>query len=67
MPVSKEAKGGVIVPEADFLKSTISVELLEANFLTCMEVAKFGFDVIDIHFHLLNQIHRRLRTGCTGT
>ncbi|XP_041368103.1 PC-esterase domain-containing protein 1A-like [Gigantopelta aegis] len=63
MPVSKDAKGGVLVPGADFLKSTISVEVLEANFLTCSQVVEFGFDVIDIHFHLQNQIHRRAEDG----
>ncbi|KAL5022806.1 hypothetical protein ScPMuIL_001961 [Solemya velum] len=63
MPVSKNAKGGVLIPEVEFLKSTLSLEILEANFFSRELAVSHGLDVLDLHFFLRHHLHRHAKDG----
>jgi len=62
-PISSSPSGGVLVPEVDFLKDSLRMDIICANFFVSSMVDEFGFDMVDLHFFLRQQIHRRVRDG----
>lgn len=63
LPISKNARGGFLVPEVEFMNSTLRLDILEANFYARQIVANHGYDVLDLHYYLRNQLHRRAEDG----
>ncbi|OWF49533.1 PC-esterase domain-containing protein 1B-like [Mizuhopecten yessoensis] len=63
LPVSRKAKGGVIVPEVEHMMNSLQLEVLEANFVARQIVASHGFDVVDLHHFLRYHLHRRAEDG----
>ncbi|XP_033757452.1 PC-esterase domain-containing protein 1B-like [Pecten maximus] len=63
LPVSRKAKGGVIIPEVEHMMNSLQLEVLEANFVACQIVASHGLDVIDLHHFLRYHLHRRAEDG----
>ena len=63
LPISKDARGGFIVPEIEFMNSTLRLDILEANFYARQIVASHGYDFLDLHYYLRNQLHRRVSDG----
>ena len=62
-PIAAEPSGGFLIKQIEFMKHTIRFEVMEANMFVRQEVVAHGFDVLDIHYHLLLQIHRRRPDG----
>ncbi|XP_060073002.1 PC-esterase domain-containing protein 1A-like [Ylistrum balloti] len=63
LPVSRNAKGGFIVPEVEHMMNSLQLEILEANFVARQIVASHGLDVIDLHHFLRYHLHRRAEDG----
>ncbi|XP_049513855.1 PC-esterase domain-containing protein 1A-like [Dermacentor silvarum] len=62
-PLSQSVNGGFLLPQLDFLKYSLRFHVNEANYF-CKETAeKFGFDVIDIHYHLRMMLEYRAEDG----
>ncbi|XP_035232892.1 uncharacterized protein LOC118204703 isoform X2 [Stegodyphus dumicola] len=62
-PISSEMKGGFLVPQLQFLQYQLRFYVMEANYYAQKVVIAHGFDVLDIHYHLKMQIHRRTGDG----
>lgn len=62
-PIAAEPSGGFLIKQIEFMKHTIRFEVMEANMFVRQEVVSHGFDILDIHYHLLLQIHRRRPDG----
>ncbi|XP_067656944.1 PC-esterase domain-containing protein 1A-like [Haliotis asinina] len=63
LPISKNARGGFIIPEIEFMNSTLRLDILEANYYAAKVVVENGFDVLDLHYFLRYQLHRRADDG----
>lgn len=63
LPISRDARGGFIVPEISFLNHTLRLDILEANFYARQIVAAHGYDFLDLHFYFRENIHRRANDG----
>ena len=63
LPVHKEAKGGVLIPEVMARVSMLGLEITEANFSARNILVQHGIDVIDLHYYLRNNLHRRAEDG----
>ncbi|KAF8774811.1 uncharacterized protein LOC129984328 [Argiope bruennichi] len=62
-PLAAEMKGGFLVKELQFLKYSLRFHVVEANHFARKVVVDNGFDILDTHFHLQMQIHRRSHDG----
>ncbi|GFT52995.1 PC-esterase domain-containing protein 1A [Nephila pilipes] len=62
-PIACEVKGGFLVKELQFLKYSLRFHVVEANHYARKIVVENGFDVMDSHYHLKMQIHRRSDDG----
>ncbi|GFO50287.1 Pc-esterase domain-containing protein 1a-like [Plakobranchus ocellatus] len=63
LPISSSARGGFLVPEIEFMSSTLRLDILESNFYAKMLAADHGFDVLDLHFYLRHYLHWRVDDG----
>ncbi|XP_062601144.1 nuclear transcription factor Y subunit gamma-like [Saccostrea cucullata] len=63
LPVAKDMRGGFLVPKVEFMKSTLRLDILEANFFAKQVVASHGFDILDLHYHLRNRLDLRAQDG----
>ncbi|XP_056005395.1 uncharacterized protein LOC130050192 [Ostrea edulis] len=63
LPIAKDIRGGFLVPEVDFMKKTLRLDILEANFFAKQVVAAHGFDIVDLHYHLRHCLDRRADDG----
>lgn len=63
LPISKNAKGGFLVPEIEFMNSTLRLDILEANFYARQIAVSHNLDVLDLHYFLRHQLHRRADDG----
>ncbi|XP_015916631.1 PC-esterase domain-containing protein 1B [Parasteatoda tepidariorum] len=62
-PIACDPTGGFLVKEIEFLKYSIRFHVVEANHYARNVVVDHGFDVVDSHYHLKLQIHRRTPDG----
>ncbi|KAG8173734.1 hypothetical protein JTE90_009169 [Oedothorax gibbosus] len=62
-PISKNIKGGFLLPDLEFLKYSLRFHVLEGNNFASEVVIEHGFDVVDAHYYLQHQIHRRADDG----
>ncbi|KAH9520327.1 PC-esterase domain-containing protein 1A [Bulinus truncatus] len=63
LPISSSARGGFLVPEIEFMTSTLRLDIIEANFFAKQVAIKHGYDVLDLHFYLRHHLQRRVRDG----
>lgn len=63
LPISKNVRGGFLIPEVEFMNSTLRLDILEANFYAQQVVVSHGYDLLDLHYYLRNQLHRRAGDG----
>ncbi|XP_012937604.1 PC-esterase domain-containing protein 1A [Aplysia californica] len=63
LPISSCARGGFLVPEIEFLTTTLRLDILEANLYAKKVAVGYGLDILDLHFHLRHQLHRRVQDG----
>ncbi|XP_062578307.1 PC-esterase domain-containing protein 1A-like isoform X1 [Saccostrea cucullata] len=63
LPISKNVRGGFLIPGIEFMNSTLRLDILEANFYAQQVVVSHGFDLLDLHYYMRNQLHRRAGDG----
>lgn len=63
LPISKQARGGFLVPEIKFMNNTLRLDILEANLFASQVAVTHGFDVLDLHYYLRHQLNRRAVDG----
>ncbi|XP_072030805.1 uncharacterized protein [Amphiura filiformis] len=63
LPVANKIRGGFLLPELDFLCSTLRLDVLEGNFYAKELARVYGLDVLDLHFFFRFQLHRRAPDG----
>ncbi|XP_047116653.1 PC-esterase domain-containing protein 1A-like [Schistocerca piceifrons] len=63
LPISASCRGGFLIKQVEFLRHTMRFEVMEANMYARDVVASFGFDVLDVHYYMRMQIHRRSSDG----
>ncbi len=55
--------GGFMIPEAEIHRSKIREDILEANRYAVSQIDEFKLDLLDLHYHFFNQLHRRCKDG----
>ncbi|CAF0967960.1 unnamed protein product [Brachionus calyciflorus] len=63
LPLSKDVKGGFMIPEVYEKKSKLREDVLEANHYAVTIMKEFKLDVLDLHYYFLNHIQRRAKDG----
>ncbi|XP_023226141.1 PC-esterase domain-containing protein 1A-like isoform X2 [Centruroides sculpturatus] len=59
LPISQDMRGGVLVPQLEFLKYSLRYHVMEANRYARNVFVQQELDVLDLHYHL--QMHIYLR------
>lgn len=62
-PISGNPSGALLVPEVDFLKDSLRMDVICANNFVADVATEQGLDFVDLHFFLRMQIHRRVKDG----
>ncbi len=63
LPLSRDVKGGFMVPEAECFRSKLREDVMEANRYAWTVINDFELDLIDLHYYFHRQIQRRSRDG----
>jgi hypothetical protein len=63
LPISKDVKGGFMIPEVEFTKSKLRQDVLEANHYAYNVMKEFKLDLLDLHYYFRKQIQRRAKDG----
>uniref|UniRef100_A0A1B6DLP4 Uncharacterized protein n=2 Tax=Clastoptera arizonana TaxID=38151 RepID=A0A1B6DLP4_9HEMI len=63
LPVASRITGGLLIKQIEFLKYTLRFDVMEANLFARTLVTSHGYDVIDFHYYLRYQLHRRAADG----
>lgn len=63
LPVSKDVRGGFMIPEVECTKSKLREDVLEANHYAFMVIEELNLDFLDLHYYFRKQIHRRAKDG----
>ncbi|XP_051010509.1 PC-esterase domain-containing protein 1B-like [Acomys russatus] len=63
MPVSHVVSGGFIQPGAPTCPSRLREDVMVANFYSSSAAVRYGFDVLDLHFHFRHAGQHRLSDG----
>jgi len=66
-PISVEVWGGLVVEGMEFQKRSMRFNVMEANLMVATKTASHGFDVVDLHYWMLHQIHKRMPDGIHWT
>ena len=59
--------GGLMVEGMDFLKHSMRFNVMEGNLMVALNTAAAGFDVVDLHYWMTHQIHKRMPDGIHWT
>jgi len=62
-PISVDVSGGMLLEELEFTKRSMRFNVMEANNMVAHSTAAFGYDVVDLHYWLTHQIHKRMPDG----
>jgi hypothetical protein len=63
LPLSKDVKGGFMVPEVEYTRSKLREDVLEANYYARTVMDQYKLDLIDLHYYFCKQTHRRSKDG----
>ncbi|XP_013376189.1 PREDICTED: PC-esterase domain-containing protein 1A-like [Chinchilla lanigera] len=63
LPVADVVSGGFLPPRGLASSGRLPEDVIEANFYSCVEAARRGFDLLDLHFHFRHAAQHRLRDG----
>lgn len=63
MPLSRNVRGGFMVPEAECHKLFIREDILEANYYAVKTVQEYGLDLLDLHYYFRNHVQHRMNDG----
>jgi len=66
-PISVEVRGGLVVEGMEFQTRSMRFNVMEANLMVATKTASYGFDVVDLHYWMLHQIHKRMPDGIHWT
>jgi len=66
-PISVEIWGGFLVKGMEFAKRSMRFNVMEGNLMVAQTTAAFGFDVVDLHYWMTHQIHKRMPDGIHWT
>jgi len=62
-PVAKDVAGAVLVEDLSLINAQFRFLILEGNKTIAATVAAYGFDVLDLHYYLMTQVHKRMNDG----
>ncbi|XP_071448869.1 PC-esterase domain-containing protein 1A-like [Hetaerina americana] len=62
-PVSPSCSAAFLVKQVEFMKKSLRFEVMEGNLFVRQLVPTYGYNVLDLHYHLRMQIHRRVKDG----
>uniref|UniRef100_A0A1B6BYL4 Uncharacterized protein n=1 Tax=Clastoptera arizonana TaxID=38151 RepID=A0A1B6BYL4_9HEMI len=63
LPIAQSIKSALLVKQINFLEKTLRFDVMEANLFARQVMANFGHDVLDNHYYMRMQIHRRAPDG----
>ncbi|WAR21999.1 PED1A-like protein, partial [Mya arenaria] len=63
LPISKQARGGFLIPQVEYMNSSLRLDILEANFFVHKLALSYGFNTLDLHYYLRHQLQRRAGDG----
>ncbi|XP_064086794.1 PC-esterase domain-containing protein 1A-like [Macrobrachium nipponense] len=64
LPVATErVKGGVFIQQVEFVKHSMRFWILEGNKFAQQLCIAFGFNLLDLHYHMRHELHRRATDG----
>nr|XP_045598407.1 uncharacterized protein LOC123758274 [Procambarus clarkii] len=64
LPVSTEkVKGGVFIKQLEFMTHSMRFMIMEANKFAQQLCMAFDIDLLDLHYHMCFQLHRRTNDG----
>jgi len=63
LPPATNVRGGLLIKQISFMEPLLRFEVLEANTFARDVVVKHGFDVVDHHYYIRMQMHRRNKDG----
>jgi len=66
-PISVDVWGGLVVKGMEFQKRSMRFNVMEGNLMVAQTTAAFGFDVVDLHYWMTHQIHKRMPDGIHWT
>jgi hypothetical protein len=62
-PISVDVTGGMLLEDLEFTKRSMRFNVMEANNMVAQSTAAHGYDVVDLHYWMTHQIHKRLSDG----
>jgi len=62
-PISTEIRGGFMVRQIEFAKLSMRCNIMEGNQYAANAAGAYGFDVLDMHYYMSPQVHRRAADG----
>ncbi|XP_046685340.1 PC-esterase domain-containing protein 1A-like [Homalodisca vitripennis] len=63
LPLSPQVNSSLLLKQINFLGYTLRFDVMEANQFARHVMGNHGFDVLDNHFYMRMQIHRRVKDG----
>ena len=66
-PISVDVWGGLVVQGMEFQKRSMRFNVMEGNLMVAQTTAAFGYDVVDLHYWMTHQIHKRMPDGIHWT
>jgi len=66
-PISVDVWGGFLVKGMEFTKRSMRFNVMEGNLMVAQTAAAYGFDVVDLHYWMTHQIHKRMPDGIHWT
>ncbi|XP_068212353.1 uncharacterized protein [Palaemon carinicauda] len=64
LPIATErVKGGVFIQQVEFVKHSMRFWILEGNKFAQQLCEAFGFNILDLHYHMRHELHRRATDG----
>lgn len=66
-PISPVITGAIMVEELVSLQEEFRFLVLEGNRAAAATVVRYGFDVLDLHYHMMPHLHMRMEDGVHWT
>jgi len=66
-PIAVEIWGGFLLEGLEFQERSMRFNVMEANMMVANNAVAFGQDVVDLHYWMMHQIHKRMPDGIHWT
>lgn len=63
MPLSKNVRGGFMVPEVENMRGRLRNDVLQANKYACIVARKLNIDILDLQYYFHNHTKHRASDG----